>query len=96
VRRKAPPGERGAAKANGRIKAAMPDEGEGAPDNGRSPRIPRIVRVRSSSSKPMREDEAAAELVESGRGFLVFEDAKSGKNHVLFKRDDGTLGLIEA
>jgi len=44
----------------------------------------------------MREDEAAIELAESGRDFLVFEDAKSGKSHVLFKRDDGTLGLIEA
>jgi putative sigma-54 modulation protein len=61
-----------------------------------APALPRIVRLRRVDSKPMREDEAAMELSESGKDFLVFEDARTGRVHVLFKREDGHFGLIEA
>lgn len=87
----------GAAKAKGRLKlpAFMMEasEPESAP---KIQRLPRIVRLRSSSSKPMREEEAAGEIVESGLDFMVYEDAKSGRHQVMFRRGDGTLGLIEA
>lgn len=87
----------GAAKVKGRLKASSAGEDDfEAPESGKAVKIPRIVRVKSSSSKPMREEEAALELIEGGREFLVYEDSKSGRNHVIFKRDDGTLGLIEA
>jgi putative sigma-54 modulation protein len=83
----------GAAKAKGVAKSkasVVPEEPQ------RKLKLPKVVRMRSSSSRPMREDEAALELLESGQEFLVFEDARSGRNHILFKRDDGAFGLIEA
>jgi putative sigma-54 modulation protein len=87
----------GAAKAKARIRDTQAEVDEApAIEARRIPRLPRIVRLRSSSSKPMREDEAAMELNDSGKEFLVYEDAKSGRNQVMFKREDGTLGLIEA
>lgn len=86
----------GAAKALGRLKKALKETEEPALEVSRVSRLPRIVRLRSSSSKPMREDEAAMELVDSGSEFLVYEDSKNGRNQVMFKRGDGTLGLIEA
>ena len=87
----------GAAKAKGRAAAPAKDSDELLPmEAARAPRIPRIVRLKSSSAKPMREDEAAMELMEGGRDFIVYEDARSGRNHVMFKREDGAFGLIEA
>jgi putative sigma-54 modulation protein len=61
-----------------------------------APALPRIVRQRRLDSKPMREEDAAMELLESGKDFLVYEDARTGRAHVLFKREDGNFGLIEA
>jgi putative sigma-54 modulation protein len=88
----------GAAKAKGSLRSTpQVEEEESAPlEVSRAHRIPRIVRLKSGATKPMREEEAAMEMVEEGLDFLVYEDAKSGRHHVMFKRDDGTLGLVEA
>ena len=40
--------------------------------------------------------EAVQKLKADGKGFAVFSDRKTKRVTVLFKRDDGTLGLIEA
>ena len=61
-----------------------------------APVLPRIVRQRRLDSKPMREEDAVMELLESGKDFMVYEDARTGRAHVLFKREDGNFGLIEA
>lgn len=61
-----------------------------------APVLPRIVRQRRLDSKPMREEDAAMELLESGKEFIVYEDARTGRAHVMFKREDGNFGLIEA
>ena len=72
--------------------------GKGASSQVRmeAPILPRIVRQRRLDSKPMREEDAAMELLESGKEFIVYEDARTGRAHVLFKREDGNFGLIEA
>ena len=40
--------------------------------------------------------EAVEKLTLDGRGFTIFSDRETKRVSVLFKRDDGTLGLIEA
>jgi putative sigma-54 modulation protein len=61
-----------------------------------APIMPKVVRQRRLDSKPMREEDAVMELVESGKDFMVYEDARTGRAHVLFRREDGNFGLIEA
>ena len=86
----------GAALVKGRLsaksQAAWDDDSE---PSSPKPKLPRIVRLKSGA-KPMREDEALQSLAESEKSFLVYEDARSGRTQVLFKRDDGAFGLIEA
>jgi putative sigma-54 modulation protein len=55
----------------------------------------RVIRSRRSASKPMTVDEAAAEMLVRDEGFLVFRDARTERVHVLYRRKDGNLGLIE-
>lgn len=62
---------------------------------GSEPRGVRVIRSRRSASKPMTVDEAAAEMLVRDEGFLVFRDARTERVHVLYRRKDGNLGLIE-
>jgi putative sigma-54 modulation protein len=55
----------------------------------------RVIRARRPAGKPMTLDEAAAEMLAREEGFLVFRDSKTERVHVLFRRKDGNLGLIE-
>jgi putative sigma-54 modulation protein len=86
-----------AAKVKGRnaARSEAPGEERLSVETARVSRLPKIVRVKSVASKPMREEDAALALSESGRDFLVYEDARSGRHQVLFKREDGAFGLIE-
>jgi len=47
-----------------------------------------------SRRKPMAIEEAVLELGESDYPFIVFRNAESGDVNVLYRRKDGTLGLI--
>jgi putative sigma-54 modulation protein len=81
----------GAAKVKGKLgRAEAPEAAEP------KAKAPRVVRLKGGASKPMREDEAAMLLSESARDFLVYEDAKSGRTQMMFKRGDGSFGLVEA
>jgi putative sigma-54 modulation protein len=44
--------------------------------------------------KPMVVEEAVLELNHSDYGFVVFRNAESGAVNILYRRKDGTLGLI--
>jgi putative sigma-54 modulation protein len=55
----------------------------------------RVIRSRRPAGKPMTVDEAAAEMLVRDEGFLVFRDATTERVHVLFRRKDGHLGLVE-
>lgn len=45
--------------------------------------------------KPMTVDEAAGLLQDNGEAFLVFRNARTESVGVVFRRNDGNLGLIE-
>ena len=45
--------------------------------------------------RPMAVEEAVAELEQSRNGFVVFHDSESGSMNVLYRRKDGSLGLIQ-
>jgi len=55
----------------------------------------RIVRTRKYALKPLFVEEAALQLKEFGRNFLVFTNADTEQVNVVYKRKDGTFGLIE-
>lgn len=54
----------------------------------------RIVKTTPTRIKPMSAEEAAIELDDSPREFIVFHDASSERVSVLYKRKDGHFGLI--
>ncbi len=55
----------------------------------------RVVRSQRFFAKPMTVDDAALEVASSADGLLVFRDAATSRLNVLYRRKDGTLGLIE-
>jgi ribosome hibernation promoting factor len=61
------------------------------PGDGR----PRVIRSRRFVAKPMTLEEAALLVGRNGDGVLVFRDAATRRIGVLFRRQDGNLGLIE-
>jgi putative sigma-54 modulation protein len=69
----------------------------GAPPAAVTPEdsIPRVIRSRRFSVKPMTVEEAAIEVGSSPDGVLVFRDAATERVNVLYRRKDGNLGLIE-
>jgi putative sigma-54 modulation protein len=58
-----------------------------------APRV--VVRSRRLAVKPMTLDEAALVVEEKGDGVVVYRDAVTERVRVLYRRKDGSLGLIE-
>ena len=56
---------------------------------------PRVIRSRLMLMKPMTVEEALLEVDQSEDGLLVFREARTDRMHVLYRRKDGNLGLIE-
>jgi putative sigma-54 modulation protein len=56
---------------------------------------PRVIRNRRRAVKPMTLDEATLEREARAEGVLVFRDAKTERMRILYRREDGNLGLIE-
>ena len=54
-----------------------------------------VVKEKKFRLSPMTVDEAAEEMELLGHSFYVFLEAKSNTVQVLYKRNDGDLGLIE-
>ena len=57
---------------------------------------PRIVKTKRFSIKPMSPEEAVLQMDLLGHDFFFFTNAESHKAAVVYRRDDGHLGLIEA
>lgn len=76
--------------------------GTSAPDSARLSETgvvegpPEIVQVRRPAGKPMSPEDAALVMDEHEYSFLVFTNAETGQVSVLYRRNDGRLGLIEA
>ena len=56
--------------------------------------LPKLRKVRYPV-KPMTVDEAAGLLQDNGDSFLVFRNARTESVSVVFRRNDGNVGLIE-
>jgi putative sigma-54 modulation protein len=88
----------GRRRERGRPGSARPEgRGKDAPPDAPGPEAPsvRVIRSRRLAGKPMTVDEAAAEMLIREEGFLVFRDSRTERVHVIFRRKDGNLGLIE-
>jgi putative sigma-54 modulation protein len=58
-------------------------------------RLPRIIRSNEVAAKPMSIDDAAIEIGDSDREFLVFRNASTERLNIVYKRKDGNIGWIE-
>lgn len=54
-----------------------------------------IVRVKQFIMKPMTPEDAALEMDHLGHSFFFFLNADTSRESVLYRRNDGRLGLIE-
>lgn len=55
----------------------------------------RIVKTKRFTAKPMDPAEAALQLQLLGHDFYLFTNSETGRAAVLYRRNDGDLGLIE-
>jgi putative sigma-54 modulation protein len=56
---------------------------------------PRIVKTKTFSMKPMTPEEAALQMDLLGHDFFFFANAETGAAAVVYRRNDGDLGLID-
>jgi putative sigma-54 modulation protein len=62
------------------------------PEDGSS----RIIRTKSFDMKPMTPDEAALQMELLGHSFFLFTSSENGRASVVYHREDGEIGMIEA
>jgi putative sigma-54 modulation protein len=90
----------GARSRNGVNGANGIDGGEAAPivdeDVDTDDAGPTIVKTKQFAVKPMHPEEAALQMELLGHDFFLFTSTESGRAAVLYRRQDGNLGLIEA
>lgn len=55
----------------------------------------KVVRTKQVDLKPMDIEEAILQLELLGHDFFIYTDASDGTTNVLYKREDGDLGLLE-
>ena len=67
------------------------DEDDEEADDG-----PRIVKTKRFAAKPMDPEEAALQMDLLGHAFFLFTNTETGHAALLYRRNDGNLGLIEA
>ena len=65
------------------------DAGSGAPAS------PSVVKIKRFDMQPMFEEDAIAQMQELGHAFFVFLHAESEEIAVVYRRSDGSYGLIE-
>lgn len=76
---------------------APPAEGTGAGDEGQSGMEEvRIVRAKQFEIKPMTPEEAALQMELLGHDFFLFTNAETATAAVVYRRNDGDVGLIES
>ena len=59
------------------------------------PAAPRIVKVKSFAAVAMTADDAASRMDLLGHGFFFFTNLDTGRAAVVYRRDDGDIGLID-
>ena len=68
------------------------DDDAGAGEQG----PPRIVKTKRFDIKPMTPEEAALQMDVLGHDFYLFTNAETGVAAVVYRRNDGDVGLIDA
>ena len=56
---------------------------------------PRIAKRKRFATKPMDPEEAALQMELLGHAFFLFTNTENGRAALLYRRNDGDLGLIE-
>jgi putative sigma-54 modulation protein len=56
---------------------------------------PSVVKIKRFDMQPMFEEDAISQMEELGHAFFVFLNAESNEVAVLYRRTDGSYGLIE-
>ena len=62
---------------------------------GDDDRIPVIVKSKRFYLAPMSAEEAVLKMDLLGHGFFFFINAETNRSAVVYKRDDGDVGLID-
>ena len=88
-------GNGNAANGNGAYGDVGAGELEGDDDALDAASEARIVKTKRFTAKPMDPGEAALQLQLLGHDFYLFTNSETGRAAVLYRRDDGDLGLIE-
>ena len=57
--------------------------------------IPQIIKVKRFDLKPMTPEEAVMQMELLDKDFFIFANIGSGSVNVIYKRNDGNVGLIE-
>jgi putative sigma-54 modulation protein len=60
-----------------------------------APKRAKVVKVKALAAKSRSLDEAVDVLLDTNAPWLLFRDEVSGATNLLFRRDDGSLGLAE-
>src|SRR5215510_13475189 len=95
-RRNGPKNSRGNG-SNGTNGAAVGVEADlGADDDADSDTDAVVVRTKQFAVKPMHVEEAALQMELLDHDFFLFTSTETGRAAVLYRRQDGNLGLIEA
>src|SRR5438876_2372068 len=76
-----------AKKSGAGLRGASPRQRDGIRDG---------IQEEEARRKPMAVEEAVLELGQSDYPFVVFRNVDSGEVNVLYRRKDGSLGLIQA
>jgi len=74
------------AHRNGHVQTPPSDETEPGP---------RIVRLQQLATKPITAEEAVVELDDRALNFLLFTDAETMRASVVYRRADGSFGVVE-
>lgn len=73
-------------------KAILRQIADGSADGARETRI---VKVKRFDIEPMFEEDALSKMDELGHAFFVFVNAENERVNILYRRNDGDMGLIE-
>ena len=78
------------APPNGAVSPALEPDGDDEQPG------PRIVKAKTFDIKPMTPEEAALQMEMLGHTFYLFTNAETGVAAVVYRRNDGDIGLIDA
>lgn len=76
------------------VDSGGPDGAEDSPEEEPGP--VRIVKTKQFDIKPMTPEEAALQMDALGHDFYLFTNADTGVAAVVYRRNDGDIGLIDA